>query len=87
MVQAAPRYPPRSTHQEILEEKQARLDHAHDVLPRCRCIVEIVHASVDKGIFPNDSNVREVLHVIMTEAREALMMSRRQRRRTGAKEL
>lgn len=58
MVQAAPKDQLRSTHQEILEEEQTRLDHAHDVLPRCRRIVEIVQVGIDKNIFPNGSEVR-----------------------------
>lgn len=60
-------------HQDILEKEQTQLDHVHDVLPRCRCIMETVYASIDKGIFPNGSEVRQILYAIMTEARETLM--------------
>lgn len=79
MVLTAPRYPSRSAHHEILEEEQARLDHVEDVLPRCLHIVEIAQANID--IFPDGYDVRQVLHVIMTESRRALMY-RRQCQRT-----
>ena len=42
MVQVAPKDPLSPTHQEILEEEHAQLDHVHDVLPGCLRIVEIV---------------------------------------------
>lgn len=57
------------------------IDHAKDVLPRCHCIMEIEHEGIDKGIFPDGSDVRQVLNAIMTKARETLMY-RRQRQRT-----
>lgn len=41
MVQVATRDPTRPAHQKILEEEHTQLDHAHDVLPICRRIVEI----------------------------------------------
>lgn len=41
MVQAAPGDQSSPTHQDILEEEQAQLVHAHDVLPRCCHIMEI----------------------------------------------
>lgn len=40
--------PLKSTHQEILEEKQAREDHIVDVLPKCRRIMEIGHVDIDR---------------------------------------
>lgn len=71
MVQAPPRDSPKPTHQEILEETQAQLDHVECVLPIFRRIVEIARADIDKGIFLDRSNVRQVLDVIVTEARGA----------------
>lgn len=74
--------PPRSAHQEILKEEQTQLNRVEDVLPRCRRIVEIVQTDIDRFIFSDGSDVRQILNAIMTEARGALMY-RRQRRRTG----
>lgn len=69
-MQAVSEDPLRPSHQEILEEDQTQLDHAENVLPIChRCIVEIVHACIDKGIFSDGSDVKHVLDAIMTEAR------------------
>lgn len=68
MVHVAPGGPPRPSHQGILEEEQLQLDHVKDVLPKCHCIMEITHACIDRGIFPDRSNVRQVLDAIMTEA-------------------
>lgn len=48
---------------------------------RCR-IVEIVHADIDKGIFSDGFDVRQVLDVIITETQWALMYQR-QHQRTG----
>lgn len=53
MVHAAPGDPPRPIHPDILEDEQAQLDHAKDILPKCRHIVEIAQAGIDKGIFPD----------------------------------
>lgn len=58
------------------------LDHPHDVLSRCRHIMEIVQTCIDRGIFPDGSDVRRVLDAIMTKAHEALIYQR-QRQRTG----
>lgn len=69
-VQAAPGDPLRPSHQEILEGEQSQLDYTEDGLPRCRRIMKIVQTSIDKGIFPDGSDVRQFLDVIMTEARE-----------------
>lgn len=76
MVQAAPEDPSRSSHQEILEEEQTQLDHVEDVLPRYRRIMEIVHACIDRGIFPDGSDVRYVLNAIMIEAHKVLIYRR-----------
>lgn len=85
MVHDAPGDPSRPTHQEIIEEEHTQLGHAHDVLPRCRCIVEIAQEAIDKCIFPDGSEVRHVLDAIMTDARETLMYQR-QRWRMGVDE-
>ena len=76
MVWAALGDPLRPAHQELLEEEKAQLDHVEDVLPRYHCIVEIAHACIDRGIFLDGSDVRQILDVIMTEARETLMYQR-----------
>lgn len=70
MVQAALGDPSMLAHQEISEEEQTQLDHAKDVLPRCFYIEE---EGIDRDIFPDESDVRQVLDDIMTEARGALM--------------
>lgn len=67
-------------HQEVLEEEQAQLDHTDDVLPRCRCIMEIVCAGIDDGIFHDGFGVRRILDVIMAEAHGALLYQRHRRR-------
>ena len=79
MVQTSPEDPPRPSHQEKLEEEQTQLDNAHDVLLRCRRIMEIVQEDIDICIFPDGSDVRQVLYTIMTEARETLMYQRQHR--------
>ncbi|XP_050890161.1 uncharacterized protein LOC127095527 [Lathyrus oleraceus] len=58
MVHAAPGDPTRPTHQEILEKEQTQLDHAKDVLPRRRRIMEILQADIYKDIFLDESDVR-----------------------------
>lgn len=55
IVHPTPGDPSSLAHQEILEEVHTRLYHAHDVFPRCRHIMEIVHAGIDRGIFPDFS--------------------------------
>ncbi|CAL5194313.1 unnamed protein product [Lathyrus oleraceus] len=54
----APGDPLRPSHQEILEDEHSQLDHPHDVLSRCRCIVEIVQAGIYRGVFPNGFELR-----------------------------
>lgn len=82
MVHAALGDLSRPTHHEILEEEQVQLDHTDDVLPRYRRIMKIVRESIHKGIFHDESGVRQVLDAIMAEAHRALLY-RRHRRRTG----
>lgn len=65
--------PPRPAHQEILEEEQAQLDHVEDALLRCHYIVEIAREDIDRGIFPDGSDVRQVLDAIMMEPHGALL--------------
>lgn len=76
MVHVASRDTSKSANQEILEKEHARLDHDHDVLPRCRHIVEITQACINRGIFPDGSEVREIPYAIMKEARETLIYQR-----------
>lgn len=85
MVQTAPGDQLRLNHEKILEEEQTQLDHVEDVLPRCHRImeIEIVHANIDRDIFSNEPDVRQILDAIMTEAREALMLQRQHRRTNG----
>lgn len=40
--------PPRPTHQEMLEDEQAREDYVIDVLPACRCIMDIARAGIER---------------------------------------
>ncbi|CAI8615467.1 unnamed protein product [Vicia faba] len=79
LVQDAPGNPPRPSHQEILEKEQTQTDHATDVLPRCRRIMEIVQTSIDGSLFPDGSDVRVILDTIMAEAWGALQHKRQQR--------
>lgn len=62
--------PPRPTHQEILEEEHARINHIIDVLPACQRITE-------------DTHVREIIATILSEAQNTLQY-KRQRRRKGS---
>lgn len=80
MVHAAPRDPSRPAHQEILDEENAQLDHTDDVLPRCRCIMEISRADIDERIFPDGSGVTRVLDAIMVEAHGEFLYLRYSRR-------
>lgn len=73
MVNDAPGDPPRLALQEILYDEQSQLDHAHDVLHKCRRIMEIAKADIDEGIFLYGSDVRPTLDAIMTEARKTLL--------------
>lgn len=70
----------------MLEGDETLLDHVHDALPRCRHIMEIAQTNIDRGIFPDGSEVREVLDDIMKEARETLMYWR-QCQRTWVEEV
>lgn len=58
MVQFAPGDPYRPAHQEILDEEQEQLDHVEDIFPRRHRTVEIAQAGIDKGIFPDGSDMR-----------------------------
>lgn len=60
IVQAALGDPPRSAHQEILQDGQTHLYHADDVLPKYHRIVEIAQASINRCIFLDESDVRQV---------------------------
>lgn len=83
MVHASPGDPSRPDHQEIQEEERAQLDYAEDVLLRCRRIVEVVQADIDICIFPDGSDVRQVLDAIMKETHGILMYQRQHRRTNG----
>lgn len=48
MTQDASKDPPRSTHQEILEEEQVRVNHVVDVLHKYRRIIDIMQAGINK---------------------------------------
>ena len=52
------------------------------MLHRCRRIIEIAQTGIDRGIFRDDSEVREILDAIMMETRETLMYQR-QHQSTG----
>lgn len=54
-------HPPISTYQDILEEEQAMANYVVDVLPRYCCIMEIGKVGIDKELFSDDSEVRDVL--------------------------
>ncbi|XP_050875986.1 uncharacterized protein LOC127079651 [Lathyrus oleraceus] len=83
MVHAAPGDTPRLVHQDILEEEQAQLCHVEDVSPMYCSIVEITRTYIDRGIFSDGSNVRQVLDAIITEARGALLYQRHRWRTEG----
>ncbi|KAI5416015.1 uncharacterized protein LOC127073444 [Lathyrus oleraceus] len=68
MVHAAPGDPHRSAHQEIPKEEKTQLNHVKDVFPRCCRIIEIAHACIDRAIFSDGSDLRQVLDAIMTKA-------------------
>lgn len=59
--------------QEIIEGEHTQLNHDEDVLSRCRCIMEITKANIDRGIFPDGYDVRQILDVIMAESRGTLI--------------
>lgn len=54
-----------STHQKILEEEYARASYVVDVLTRCRCIMDMEQASIDRRVFSEDFEARDILYAIM----------------------
>lgn len=68
MTLYASRDPVRPTHQEILEEEHTRADQVVDVFPRCCRIMEIRKTSLDRWLFPEDSEVGDVLDAMLGEA-------------------
>lgn len=52
------------------------LDQDHGVLSRCCRIMEIAQTCIDKGIFSNGSEMKEVLNIIMMEARDTMIYYR-----------
>lgn len=53
------------------------------MLPKCHRLVDITQTSIDKGIFPDGPDVRQVLDAIMTEAHVTLMYRRQCRMTWG----
>ena len=53
----------RPTHQEVLQEEQARVDHFVDVLPTCQHIM-----SIKRGQFQEDTLERVNLEAMIIEA-------------------
>lgn len=60
--------PLRLTHYEILEKVHDWEDHVVDVLPRYRRIMETRQADIDRELFSNDSEARDVVDAMMEEA-------------------
>lgn len=58
-----------STQQEILEEEQTIVDYVVDAFPRYRRIMDLALTGIDMGVFPKDSDVRDIVDAIFTEAR------------------
>ena len=48
MIEDALENPPMPAHHEILEEEEPMRDHAHDVLRRCRHIMELERDGIDR---------------------------------------
>lgn len=51
MTLDAPEDPPRLAHREILKEEEFRAYRVADVFPRYRCIMDLMQAGIDKGVF------------------------------------
>ncbi|XP_058734041.1 uncharacterized protein LOC131605735 [Vicia villosa] len=58
--------PPRPVYQEILEEEHAKAYLAVDVLPICPSIMGIEHTCIDKRLFSDRSEVKDVVDDMMT---------------------
>lgn len=67
MIPDVEAYPPRSTHQEILEEEHTRAYHAIDVFPICNCIVAIGKDTITRGKFEEDTPHMTTLQAILGE--------------------
>lgn len=59
--------PPRSAHQDILEDEQTMADHVVDVLPIYHRIVAIKRADIKIGEFGNDTHGISTILVTITE--------------------
>lgn len=70
--------PPRSAHQTILEEVQARADHVIDMLPICQHIMAIGWAARERERveLQEDTPGRGIVLTMITEARYALQYMR-----------
>lgn len=75
--------PPRSTHQHILNEEHARVDHVIDVLPTCHCKETNAHTNIERRDFLEDTFGSAAIDVILSEAQTTLRY-RRQRRNRGS---
>ncbi|XP_058746810.1 uncharacterized protein LOC131619762 [Vicia villosa] len=70
MLPAAPRDPPRPSHEEILQAHQAELDHTHDLIA--------------DGLFPKGSAERRVVDNMIRLAQEAFLYCRNRAMTGGA---
>lgn len=68
-----PRRPPRFSHEEILENTEARDDHAIDVLWICKNIIQITYEGIKSWMFERSGNDLVALaRSILTEPHNAL---------------
>lgn len=79
MTLDVPKDQPRLAHQEILEKEEARVDHVVDVLPICQRIMDLTQASIDREVFLEGSPRRDIVDVILIEARTTLQYMRHRR--------
>src|SRR4051812_45396051 len=74
---------PRPAHEEILENQQAKDDHAIDLLPTCRRIEMLGRDALDRGVVHQGGpEAVAVMEMIVTDAGRATTY-RRQRRSQG----
>lgn len=57
----------RIDHQGILEKEQTKVYHVVDVLPTCCCIIDLLQAGINIGVFLKGPHGRSIVDVVLIE--------------------